>query len=306
MSMAATAAAQRRQEPQQEGRAADRGAGAVSRLLGNARQERADRRAQFPDRSVEPLEFLPGQEHPAHLDHRRRRAGQARSIAGGPTRRRRRRSTSRSTTGPRPRRATAPNPRRPAAKAKAQSSCRGAPSKSSTIAMNISRSTTTTSLHRPPSRSASCWRRRRSLPASRAELSGRGPRRARAGFHGARADRAAPVAFALTGPATPRVPRHAAADAPQQPQRTPAAFRADQAKHSPDAELDRVDQPMRPVEPDQDVLVEPAEPSHLQELGLGHLEHESSDRRDRPAWPKPRSFRPPAIACWRAATSRRA
>ena len=37
---------------------------------------------------------------------------------------------------------------------------RGAPSKSSTIAMNISPSTITTSSRRPPSRSASCWHRR--------------------------------------------------------------------------------------------------------------------------------------------------
>ena len=38
------------------------------------------------------MEFLPGQEHPAHLDHRRRRAGQARSRRRQPIRRRRRRS----------------------------------------------------------------------------------------------------------------------------------------------------------------------------------------------------------------------
>ena len=37
--------------------------------------------------------------------------------------------------GPRPRRATAPSPKRPAARAKAPSSYRGAPSKSSTIAI---------------------------------------------------------------------------------------------------------------------------------------------------------------------------
>ena len=42
---------------------------------------------------------------------------------------------SRSTTGPRPRRATAPSRKRPAARAKAPSSCRGAPSRSSTSAI---------------------------------------------------------------------------------------------------------------------------------------------------------------------------
>jgi hypothetical protein len=40
-----------------------------------------------------------------------------------------------------------------------------APSKSSTIATNISRNTTTTSLRRPRSRSASCWRQPPSSPA---------------------------------------------------------------------------------------------------------------------------------------------
>ena len=71
---------------------------------------------------------------------------------------------SRSTNGARPRRATAPSPRPPAARAKAPSNCRGAPSKSSIIAMNNSPSITTTNSRRRPSRSASCWRRRRSSP----------------------------------------------------------------------------------------------------------------------------------------------
>ena len=54
---------------------------------------------------------------------------------------------------------------------------------------------------------------------------------------------------------------HAAADAPQQPQRAAGPLRPEDAEQSPDPPLDRRDQMMRPVEPHQHVFVEPAEPS---------------------------------------------
>ena len=59
-------------QPEQEDRAGHLGAGAVPRVLGNARQERADQRAELPDRSLEPVEFLPGEDHPPHAHDRRR------------------------------------------------------------------------------------------------------------------------------------------------------------------------------------------------------------------------------------------
>ena len=59
--------------------------------------------------------------------------------------------------------------------------------------------------------------------------------------------------------------------------RVPICFGAEDAEQSLDPPLDRVDQLVRPVEPRQHVLVEPAEPGQLQQLGLGHLEHEGGD-----------------------------
>ena len=64
--------------PQQEGRAADRGDRAVPRVLGDARQERADRGAELQVEASNLWRFLPGQEHPPHADAGRGRGAEDR------------------------------------------------------------------------------------------------------------------------------------------------------------------------------------------------------------------------------------
>ena len=72
----------RRRPGQQEDRADHLGAGAVPRVLRDLRQERADGGAESSDRSLEPVEFLPGEEHPPHVHDRAERGGQDRSRNG--------------------------------------------------------------------------------------------------------------------------------------------------------------------------------------------------------------------------------
>ena len=162
----ATAVMAREHDNQQADRAADRGDRAVPRVLRNARQKRADRGAQLQDRSVQPLEFLPGQEHPhaprrivaAEADEDRSACGADDAQQGRDDQADRRMDQDR---GALPIRAGSrggkgEGTRRTGARA---------PKKQSTSATLRWRSTTTTRWLRRRSRSASCWRRRPSSPA---------------------------------------------------------------------------------------------------------------------------------------------
>ena len=60
------------EHPEQARGAADRGDRAVPRVLRDARQERPDQCAEFPDRGLQSLELLSGQEHPPDLTWLRR------------------------------------------------------------------------------------------------------------------------------------------------------------------------------------------------------------------------------------------
>ena len=81
---------------------------------------------------------------------------------------------------------------------------------------------------------------------------------------------------------------HAAADAPQQPQRArrPASARTCAASVLI-RRLIGSTRPMRPGEPHQHVVVEPAEPGELQQLRPRQLEDEGGDAEARPAWRAP-------------------
>src|SRR3954454_20582016 len=57
---------------------------------------------------------------------------------------------------------------------------------------------------------------------------------------------------------------HLTPNMPQQFERAPGTARREYANHSLDALLDRFDKIMRPVTPDQDAIIEPAEPRQLQ------------------------------------------
>ena len=143
---------------EQEDRAVDRGAGAVSVVLGDARQKRADRGDRRQRQIVRHLGFLPGQEHSQDHAAHRRRGDQVAIAPPSPIRPPRPRSTSRSTPGARPRRATSPI-RRPATGRKELARARqgaGGGTRPGDGA-NI----TTTRSPRRRSRSASCSPRRR-------------------------------------------------------------------------------------------------------------------------------------------------
>ncbi len=64
---------------------------------------------------------------------------------------------------------------------------------------------------------------------------------------------------------------------PEQPHRAASVLRCQHAKPLPHPCLDRIDQAVRPFEPDQHVLVEPAKPPQLQEFRPRQLEDEGGD-----------------------------
>ena len=130
--------------------------------VGDARQGRADRDHRQECRSLEPLGVLPGQEHPPHHGADRGRTGQAR-----PRRRRRRCREGRSAEADRrlaedraalPLRARDQGRHRATGRARQGRRRRARP--------RARQNTITTNWRPPRSRSASCWRRRPSSPAS--------------------------------------------------------------------------------------------------------------------------------------------
>ena len=263
------AAATTQQGPQQAGRAADRGAGAVPGVLRDARQERADRGAQFPDRGVEPVEFLPGQEHPAHLAPSSPANRPSSIWPAQPIRRRRRRSQKQVDEWT-----------KTAARYRSEPEAAGGKGEGT---VELSRRALEEQHQRDEYLAkyhhyefASAAFQIGIVLASATVITGmvvlslpsRRPRRDRPRLHGDWAVRAARRASALTGRGGSACRAHAAADAPQQPQGASGPLRPEDAEHSLDPPLDRRDQMMRPVEPRQHVLVEPAEPAELQKLGL--------------------------------------
>ena len=70
---------------------------------------------------------------------------------------------------------------------------------------------------------------------------------------------------------------HSLTDTLQQPHRSPGALRREHAQPLPDLFLVRIGQRVRPFQPHQHVLVEPAEPGELQQLRPRQLEDEGGD-----------------------------
>ncbi len=153
-------------QPQQEGGAADRGDRAVPRVLRDARQERADQRAQLPVEASNLWAFFQAKTirrtttaHRRRHDEDRPARGAAEEAPEGRDDQADRRLATR------PRRATLGAGSRSGGKGEARSSWRAPRSRRSTCATPRSPSTTTTRWRRPRSRSASCSPRPPSSPA---------------------------------------------------------------------------------------------------------------------------------------------